>query len=68
MLLVPITAAIVVGFLARLLSFKIKTRWCRTCGAILTCPDPTYHVDVPADRRSGHGAPAARLRHLIRTL
>lgn len=44
MLLVPTVAAIVIGFLAGLLSFKIKRRWCPTCGATLTCPDAASHV------------------------
>ncbi|MFI5494756.1 hypothetical protein [Actinoplanes sp. NPDC051859] len=34
-----IIAALIVGFLAGLLSFKIKVRWCPTCGATLSCPD-----------------------------
>jgi hypothetical protein len=28
-----------VGFLAGLLSFKVKLRWCRECGATLRCVD-----------------------------
>ena len=27
------------GFLAGLLSFKIKTRWCPNCGVTLECPE-----------------------------
>jgi hypothetical protein len=27
------------GFLAGMLTFKVKLRWCRACGATLTCPD-----------------------------
>jgi hypothetical protein len=34
-----ISAALMLGFLAGLLTFKRSLRWCRTCGAILTCPD-----------------------------
>lgn len=51
---ITVAAGTVVGFLAGFLSFHIKQRWCTTCGAMLTCPDPTYHVDAPGDRRSGH--------------
>jgi len=28
----------VLGFLAGLLSFKVKIKWCRTCGAVKSCP------------------------------
>lgn len=31
------------GFAVGFLSFRVKQRWCRSCGAVLTCPDPTYH-------------------------
>lgn len=50
------TAALVAlaAFLAGLLTFKIKQRWCPTCGALLTCPDPTYHSDLPRERRPEH--------------
>lgn len=44
-----------IGFLAGLLSFRAKQQWCPTCGATLTCPDPTYHVHNPKDRRFRHG-------------
>jgi hypothetical protein len=30
--------AMLLGFLAGLLSFKVKTRWCSTCGAVKSCP------------------------------
>lgn len=32
------TAALAVGYLAGLLTFKIRTRWCDTCGEWLRCP------------------------------
>ncbi len=32
MVIVAIVAAIVIGFLAGLLSFRVKSRWCPTCG------------------------------------
>ena len=44
-------AALVVGLLVGLLLAKIKTRWCPTCGAMLTCPFPTYHADLSQGRR-----------------
>jgi hypothetical protein len=31
--------AVLLGFLAGLFSFKIKSRWCPTCGSTLRCPD-----------------------------
>jgi hypothetical protein len=37
------TGSTVMGFLLGLFTFRLKQRWCRTCGATLTCPDPTYH-------------------------
>lgn len=38
------TVSALVGFLAGLLTFRIKQRWCPTCGETLTCPYPSYHV------------------------
>jgi hypothetical protein len=35
------TSALLVGFLAGLISFKVKSRWCPHCGAMTT-------ADVPA--------------------
>jgi hypothetical protein len=35
---VTITVAMLLGFLAGLLSFKVKSRWCPTCGAVKCCP------------------------------
>jgi hypothetical protein len=29
----------VLGFTAGLFSFKVKARWCPTCGSTLQCPD-----------------------------
>ena len=39
MMVTTVAAALVVGFLGGLLSFKVKLRWCRRCGTTLTCPD-----------------------------
>jgi NADH pyrophosphatase NudC (nudix superfamily) len=33
MLAVAVAAALVIGFLAGLLSFRVKSRWCPTCGS-----------------------------------
>lgn len=49
-----ILGALLVGLLGGLLSSKIKCRWCPTCGAMLTCPDPTCHVDLSQERRREH--------------
>jgi hypothetical protein len=31
-------AALLLGFLAGLLAFRMKQRWCEHCGATLRCP------------------------------
>jgi len=36
--LVALLLAALVGFLAGLLMFKVKTRWCANCGAVKGCP------------------------------
>jgi hypothetical protein len=36
--MIVIFAALLFGFLAGLLSFKVKTRWCSNCGAVKGCP------------------------------
>jgi hypothetical protein len=33
------TAAVILGFLAGLLTFQWKSRWCPVCGATFACPD-----------------------------
>jgi hypothetical protein len=33
------TAAVILGFLAGLLTFRQKSRWCPACGATFACPD-----------------------------
>jgi hypothetical protein len=40
-LTIAVTAvvALLVGFLAGLLTFKRSLRWCRTCGLVLRCPE-----------------------------
>jgi hypothetical protein len=36
-----IILATLLGFLGGLLSFKVKSRWCPTCGAVKSCPTCT---------------------------
>jgi hypothetical protein len=36
MLVGAVVAAILLGYLAGLLSFKVKARWCPRCGALTT--------------------------------
>jgi hypothetical protein len=38
MLVTSLMAALLVGFLAGLFSFKVKTHWCPGCGTDLRCP------------------------------
>jgi len=33
-----IISTMLLGFLAGLLSFKVKSRWCARCGAVKRCP------------------------------
>jgi hypothetical protein len=36
--LVTIAAVTVLAFLGGMLTFKIKARWCTTCGLVKSCP------------------------------
>ena len=36
---------LVLGFLAGLLTFRQKSRWCPHCGVTLTCPGAGQHVN-----------------------
>jgi hypothetical protein len=36
--LAVVIAATMSGFMAGLLSFKVKSRWCASCGAVKCCP------------------------------
>jgi hypothetical protein len=38
-LLTATGSALAVGFAAGLFAFTVKTRWCKACGATLSCPD-----------------------------
>jgi NADH pyrophosphatase NudC (nudix superfamily) len=44
---IAVGPALVVGFVAGLLAFRQKSRWCPTCGATFTCPDRTRHTEQP---------------------
>ncbi|GAB1640940.1 hypothetical protein KRMM14A1259_13630 [Krasilnikovia sp. MM14-A1259] len=43
MLLPIVVAALLSGFLAGLLSFKVKSRWCPRCGSLTTGYHPERH-------------------------
>lgn len=45
MLALAVLSALLVGFLAGLLSFKVKTRWCPSCGS-------TTQTCIPVGTRS----------------
>jgi len=36
--LMAIVAAMLLAYLAGLLSFKVKSRWCAACGTVKSCP------------------------------
>ena len=37
MLITSVIASLLVGFLAGLLTFKVKVKWCSRCGSALSC-------------------------------
>jgi len=39
-----VVAALVLGFLGGLLSFRQKSRWCPICGATFACPEANSPV------------------------
>jgi hypothetical protein len=41
------TSALLVGFLAGLVSFKVKSRWCPHCGAMTTADLPAAATPPP---------------------
>jgi hypothetical protein len=49
-LLTRTCSALAVGFAAGLFAFKVKTRWCKACGATLSCPDcatsASFRMDI----------------------
>jgi hypothetical protein len=71
--LMAIVAAMLLAYLAGLLSFKVKSRWCAACGTVKSCPrcaawaspvgpqrlpDTRMTVEHPA---TGRGQPAGRV-------
>jgi len=45
-------AALFIGFLAGLLAFKVKRRWCRECGATLQCLECKANLHRPSQHLS----------------
>ena len=71
--LMAILPAMLLAYLAGLLSFKVKSRWCAACGTVKSCPrcaawaspvgpqglpDSGTTVERPA---TGRGQPAGRI-------
>lgn len=50
--LVTVVPATLLGFLAGLWSFKIKSRWCSVCGAVKSCPQCAGWASRLAERKS----------------
>ena len=46
-----VVGCVLFGYLAGLLSFKVKSRWCAVCGATLTCVDCLVRGGVVARRK-----------------
>lgn len=44
---IAVAPAMILGFLAGLLSFRVKSRWCPVCGETLACPT---HAPMPSGR------------------
>ena len=60
---VLVAAALVVGFLAGFMTFKQSRRWCRTCGAVLRCPEcPRRAVRVAPTSTASAAATPGRSR------
>jgi hypothetical protein len=59
--LVTVVLATLLGYLAGLFSFKVKTRWCASCGAVKSCPNCSGWANaVAAKRHSGDPTPTRR--------
>jgi hypothetical protein len=59
--LVTVVLAMLLGFLAGLLSFKVKSRWCAECGMVKTCPRcPGWADPLAAQGPSGSSVAAER--------
>jgi hypothetical protein len=59
--LVTVVLAMLLGFLAGLLSFKVKSRWCTECGMVKSCPVCAGWAD-PGARRGSSGSTTAAER------
>jgi hypothetical protein len=46
-----VVAALLVGFLAGLLTFKSKQRWCERCGRTLTCASCLINAETDGRKR-----------------
>lgn len=55
----PTIFALLVGFLAGLLTFKVKTHWCGTCGSSLACVE-CRDRQAEANRRLEYASREAR--------
>jgi hypothetical protein len=47
---ISLLAAILLGFLAGLFSFRVKSRWCTVCGATMACVDCRDRVRTTGPR------------------
>lgn len=54
MIAFSVAAALTVGFLAGLLTFKVKRRWRENCGETLTCPSCLSGADRPRAAGRNH--------------
>jgi hypothetical protein len=54
--------AVVVGFLAGLLTFKRSLQWCPSCGAVLACPECAVRDAEAGQQAHGAVAPPAHAR------
>ncbi len=76
--LMTIVAAMLLAYLAGLLSFKVKSRWCAACGTVKSCPrcaawaspvgpqglpDTGTTVKHPATGAQTAGRPCPEVRH-----
>ncbi|MEV0726556.1 hypothetical protein AB0I37_27720 [Micromonospora purpureochromogenes] len=52
-----ISAALVLGFLAGLLTFKRSLQWCRICGASLACLECSQPLGAESAKQTGTRQP-----------
>ncbi|MFV2083249.1 hypothetical protein [Micromonospora sp. LOL_021] len=55
-----LTSAAVLGYLAGLFSFRVKSRWCPKCGELTTTPPPPFNPGAAGrnDDTADHGISA----------